>query len=220
MADSLYQGEAGVRYEQHRAKSKSDYAQQMSARVFLPLISDASTIVDFGCGTGGILGRLPCIRRIGVEINPASAAEARTRGVEVFSSVTSVPSACADLAISHHALEHVQNPREVLLELRRVLRLSGRLAIVVPCELPRRSYFRQWSEALDVHLYSWNPRSIGNLVRDCGYVVEQTSVLRAGYSHYTAWADSIPLVSDACSFLVSRGLGRFNTFCVAHNGEG
>ncbi len=216
MADSLYIGVAGAQYAKHRIKRRSTYAQTMSSRIFLPFAIDVTTVVDFGCGTGSILSRLPCQNRLGIEINEPTAAEARTRGITILSTVADLPSECADLAISHHALEHVPNPRAVLLELHRSLKPGKKLVLVVPCEVALRRYFRSWSDAPDVHLYSWNPRSIGNLVRDCGFVVEKAKVLPAGYSHYTKWTDNIPVVGFVCHQAVAHSLGRFNTICIAH----
>ena len=215
MANSLYTGAAGARYEEHRFKCRSNYAQRTSAQVFLRFAAETMTVVDFGCGNGGILANIPCAKRIGVEINEAGAVDARARGIEVFSSVSELPDACADLVISHHALEHVPNPYGIIVHLRRILRPGGRVVIVVPCELPNMRYFRKWTPALDVHLYSWNPRSLGNIVHDCGFTVEQTAILSGGYSHYTKWLEAIPVLHNMSAQLLAWALGRFQVTCVA-----
>jgi SAM-dependent methyltransferase len=215
MTDAVYKGISGTAYHEHRVKRRSDYAQRASSRIFLPYVSQATTVLDFGCGTGGILAGLPCARRMGVEINEHSAASARSRGIEVFESLGSVPSDCSDLAISHHALEHVPDPRSIVAGLRRVLKQDGRIVIVVPCEPPRRRYFRRWTPALDVHLFSWNPRSLGNLVRDCGFEVEHAGILPAGQSHYTRWLEGLPLLDSGSRWILAQALGRFHTMCVA-----
>lgn len=42
------------------------------------------TVVDLGCGNGRLLSQVPARRRIGVECDPAAAAAARSRGIEVL----------------------------------------------------------------------------------------------------------------------------------------
>jgi SAM-dependent methyltransferase len=125
MTEATYKGFSGAQYHQHRVKRRSGYAQRKSSRIFLPYVSKETTVLDFGCGNGGILCNLPAARKVGVEINEHSAASARSRNIEVFASLLEIPNACSDLAISHHALEHVSDPRSVLIELRRIMKQNA-----------------------------------------------------------------------------------------------
>src|SRR5690606_40949040 len=50
----------------------------------------------------------------------------------VFEEELPLPDASIDRVLAVHALEHAENPRQMLLELWRVLATGGRLVIVVP----------------------------------------------------------------------------------------
>jgi SAM-dependent methyltransferase len=47
---------------------------------FLKYISEGHTVLDFGCGGGFLLKQLNCKNRIGVEVNPSAAEQARQIG--------------------------------------------------------------------------------------------------------------------------------------------
>lgn len=192
MIPSIYTGEAGALYFDHRWQRRSEDAQLHSARLFMPFVPPESTVIDFGCGTGAILKHLACTRRIGIEINEPSLREARANGIEAHASLSDVSSSSCDLAISHHALEHVPEPRAVLAELHRVLRPGKLVVLVVPCEMPAAFANRRWTRKPDVHLYSWNPLSLGNLVDACGFAVRDTRIVTGGYSRYIQWLESVP----------------------------
>lgn len=211
MSDTFYIGASGDRYAAHVVKSRTEFVQRNASRVFLPFANPQMTIVDFGCGNGGILSILPATRRVGIEIHTPSAAEASRKGIDVYASTDCLPDQVADLAISHHALEHVQNPHAVLCELFRVLKPSGRLVLALPSE-PRR---QGWHVTLDRHLYSWNPRTISALVTDCGFTVEGAWVMANGASRYIRGLEAVRPLFDIAAFALAHILDRFQLMCVA-----
>ena len=98
--------------------------------------------LDFGCGVGELLSRLPA-GSMGVEYNPASVALCRARGLDVVSydgfaddwSLSTLPPdrEFTSLVISH-VLEHLEQPEEVL---HRLLVAAtgfgvGRVLVIVP----------------------------------------------------------------------------------------
>src|SRR5580692_8836638 len=101
-----YVGKSGEDYYVHRRAIRAPDVQEYAARIFRPYISPSDTVLDFGCGTGGILKSIPCGRRLGVEINEAAVAEARDAGTAVFSDLAQIGPESVDVAITHHALEH------------------------------------------------------------------------------------------------------------------
>jgi SAM-dependent methyltransferase len=216
VASRLYVGEAGEEYFQHRKGSRQSDAQRHSSRLFAARIDPDSIVLDFGCGTGELLHCIPgCRARIGIEINGASMMEAKENGIECHSDLSALSDESVDVAITHHALEHQLSPSSVICELHRVLRRSGKLIIVVPCENPRKRRFRAWRRRIDVHLYSWTPLSLGNLVTVCGFVVTEAFTETAGYSRFNRWLLAAPILFLAGEKLVARLLGRFNVVCVA-----
>jgi hypothetical protein len=51
--------------------------QSTRTRYFEGLTAYSDTVLDFGCGVGGVLTALPAKRRIGIEISDVAAAEAK-----------------------------------------------------------------------------------------------------------------------------------------------
>jgi SAM-dependent methyltransferase len=164
-----YRGTDGESYLARRAISLSDYVQSLRASLFTDLGRDDRVILDFGCGSGGILSRLRARRRLGIEIGESAAALARSAGIEVTSSLADVPDNSVDVSISFHALEHVECPIDILREIGRVTKPHGVIRLVVPSEMATHPKERQWKKNPDRHLYTWTPLLFGNLAERCGY---------------------------------------------------
>ncbi|MFZ0266921.1 class I SAM-dependent methyltransferase [Caulobacter sp.] len=175
----LYQGAMGDAYHAQRAQSRDEAVQAQRAIDFAGLSTEQDVVLDFGCGTGGILGTLPAARKIGVEINERAAQEAQTRLDAVHPALADVPANSVDVIISFHALEHVGHPLTELQEMRRVLKPKGRLRIIVPCETPLfHKPHRKWKpDDIDMHLYSWTPLTLGNLISVAGLQVVATDIV-------------------------------------------
>lgn len=148
---------------------------------FKKYADNSKTILDFGCGGGYILEKLPASKKYGVEINPSAREEAGTKGITVFDSIQSIPADLQfDVIISHHALEHVHEPLRALQELKKHLKSGGVITFVLP--------FNDWRndrvynpDDINKHLYTWSPLLIGNLFSIAGYTNIQTKIIkRAG----------------------------------------
>lgn len=163
-----YQAEGGKGYLQQRRGATSDHVQSLRASLFADLPTADCTVLDFGCGTGGLLSRLDCLRRVGVEIGEAAAEEARANGLEVHSTLSELDENSVDVAISFHAIEHVQTPVEVLREIARVTKPDGLVRLIVPGENPLDPRQGSWQPNADMHLYTWTPLNFGNLAAVAG----------------------------------------------------
>lgn len=143
---------------------------------FTPFVKPTDVVLDFGCGGGYILAGLACRGRYGVEVNPIARIEAE-RVLKVYPAVADLPADVAfDLVISHHALEHVDNPLRELEQLRSRLRPGGRMVFVVPSEIwPKQRTYRPGD--ISQHLYTWTPLSLGNLFTRAGLVVERAELV-------------------------------------------
>ena len=130
-------------------------------------------VLDFGCGGGFLLSNYTCAKKVGVELNPHARKTAAEFGIETHASLQSVPSDYVDVIISNHAMEHVENPLEILKQMRRVLKVGGTLVIVVPCEQPTETAFHYKENDINNHLFTWCPMALGNLAKAAGFQVSE-----------------------------------------------
>lgn len=172
--NNFYTGESGKRYLDQRTGAQADHVQSLRASLFRDLGDADITILDFGCGSGGVVSRVDAARRIGIEVSVPAADKARASGVEVFDDLAQVADGSVDVAISFHAIEHVDNPLQILGEIRRVVKPVGRVRLIVPCETPALEHQRVWRENNYRHLYTWTPLLLGNLAQRAGYTAIRT----------------------------------------------
>lgn len=163
-------------------------------------ISEATSVLDAGCGAGDFLATLGARpgRRLGLELNPTSAALAQRKGLEVrISTVEELASAeggAFDVACSFHVLEHVAAPAPFLASLARCVRPGGRLFLSVP---NAERFYRAPFEPLDCpphHLSRWSLRALRALGA------------RAG-CELTAHAFE-PVASDIVRYVVEKRVAR------------
>lgn len=163
-------------------------------------VGAATSVLDAGCGAGDFLaslGERPG-RRVGLELNPTSAALARGKGLDVRVSTVEAlaltEGGAFDVACSFHVLEHVPAPAAFLAALARCVRPGGRLFLSVP---NAERFFRMPFEPLDCpphHLTRWSLRALRALGT------------RAG-CELTAHAFE-PIVSDTVRYVVEKRVAR------------
>jgi SAM-dependent methyltransferase len=142
-----------------------------------PHISPEDDVLDFGCGGGFLLKVLDAGRKTGVEVNPHAREMARQLGIEVHATVEEIEGTF-DRIISSHALEHVPHPRQAVMELREKLRSDGRMLLLVPLDDWRSRSNRRYRQGnVDMHLHTWTPQLLGNLLTTCGMHVEEVRVI-------------------------------------------
>jgi SAM-dependent methyltransferase len=190
---SHYKGPRGSAYHDWQAPI-GEVGASLNLFKFAPQIQPTDTVVDFGCGTGGLLANIVCAKRLAVEVNVDSARIAKSRGIEVFANARELPMGIADVVITNHALEHTLDPLSELVCLRDALRAGGRLLAVVPCERDSRAYA---PGDINHHLFTWTPLTFGNLLDEAGYRVESSVILwhawRTGYLKFAGkpWYGSL-----------------------------
>jgi len=183
-----YYGKDGEAYFKQRERYISDHVQEYRSKLFCDFVSSSDIVLDFGCGSGGVLGSLHVKRKIGIEISDYAVAKAQELLDNVFPEMTMVDTNSIDLIISYHALEHVENPSKILREMYRVLVPEGKAKIVVPLEQPIVDRGQtHWTSNPEMHLFSWTPVTLGNLFVSIGfqvidsYVLPNSSVTRRWY---------------------------------------
>ncbi|MCL2452864.1 MAG: class I SAM-dependent methyltransferase [Alphaproteobacteria bacterium] len=167
--DSLYDGKYFLRYN-----VGAELGCEINKAHFMPYLKPSDRVLDFGCAGGDLLNALRVAEPVGVEINPAAIELARKLGIEVYPDPKTVPSASVDALISNHALEHVEQPLDVMREMIRTLKPDKLAVIVVPCDRVDVAYSPQ---DLDHHLYSWSASNLGNMARAAGFEIIEVSEL-------------------------------------------
>lgn len=216
VAQTPYKGHQGEAYLSQRSSSLSDHNQNLRASLFKDLGAADRTILDFGCGTGGVVSRIEAKQRVGIEIGEAAADLARQKGVEVFSDLSQVGDRSVDVAISFHAIEHVERPIDVLLEVGRVVKADGFIRLIVPGELPTDPKQSAWRENEDRHLHTWTPLLLGNLAAHCGFKEIRTHIapMPTG-SRLVKVLRPLPPVSRAAHWYLSKRRNSLNVILDA-----
>lgn len=143
----------------------------------LPRPSHGRRLLDVGCGNGTFLSMAKSAgwQVVGFDIDPEAVRVARERGLDVrvgnFAAI-SEPDAAFDVITLSHVIEHVEAPRKLLVECRRLLRPGGLLWLETPnieC-VGHRKFGRNW-RGLEVprHLTIFSRASLVALLHGAGF---------------------------------------------------
>lgn len=214
---NYYEGKTGENYYNMRSQRRNKFLQTRRAGHFQPHIKLCDTVLDFGCGTGGVLSEINCTKKIGVEVNELSIAEAKQHNIEIFPDLSKIESNSIDVIISNHALEHVIHPADHIIEFKRILKDSGKIVLVVPAESPFTNRFSKWKDNdPDQHIFSWTPLSFGNLISQCGFDIEKSFYRPIGYSKFNEPLAKInEQLFQLSRHVVSFVLRRYEVVCTA-----
>lgn len=136
------------------------------------------TVVEFGAGGGFLLKLIEAKEKLGIEINDAAIRNAEKLGIRMVKRVDDVPDEFADVIISTHVLEHVDNPLETLQKLRSKMKENGKIIFVVPYQSDRYEYHKN---NIDNEFWNWNGLTLGNLFKRAGYFVTMVEVVHNQY---------------------------------------
>ena len=176
-----YRGDLGEAYFDWQRRDDEVNAQIERVK-FVEHVQGGDAVVDFGCGSAGVLATLPVRERIGVEPNPPARRAGEERGVRMVASARELGDAIADVVISNHALEHTLAPLDELRELHRLLRPGGRLVLWLPLDDWRMH--RRVLEDENHHLYTWTPLLLRNLLDEAGFEVRECTVVTYAWPRY------------------------------------
>ncbi len=156
--------------------------------MFGPL--EGRTLLDFGCGVGGLcrIGREYGLKTTGIEPDAFARQKAMTSGeLNVYASVDELqaanPEARFDIITTWDVIEHLREPWKELEQLSRLLRPGGRLLLSTPNagSLRARLQGDRWENMINpTHFYYFTRRSL------------RLALERAGISEITEWRFPIP----------------------------
>lgn len=138
------------------------------------------SLLDIGCGTGLIAAMWA---EQGAEVTGLEPSANRSRfareqrGLRVLDTFVEDldQGETFDVVTIRHVLEHLENPRSTLDNIRSHLRTDGLLVVIVPnidC-LGRYLFGTRWSWILPWHCLFFNPRSLRRIVEQAGFHVEK-----------------------------------------------
>lgn len=169
-----YTGAQGLEYFRWQNRT-AECTAQIEARKFQKYIRPTDAVLDFGCGGGHTLRQLKCLRRVGVDVNPAAIAVASQAGIECHDSISAIPDETFNVVISNHALEHVEHPIAVLRAFRDKLLPSGVLVLCLPIDDWRKQRVYNPKD-VNHHLHTWTPQLLGNSLLEAGFQPDQFSI--------------------------------------------
>ena len=137
-------------------------------------IPEGASILDLGCGDGGLLAQLAVNKKArvqGIEIDADQVAKCVERGIPVIQSdldhgLKGFPNSCFDYVILEETLQTLRRPDSILQEMRRVGRRAiatfpnfgywrVRLDLAVRGQMPVTPWLpHRWYETPNIHLFS------------------------------------------------------------------
>ena len=142
-------------------------------------------LLDVGTGIGTLMevASEKGFRVSGVEYSPWASNFARTeKGLNVFTGTleeAGFPGETFDVVVLNHVLEHLDQPRGTLREVRRILKRDGVLVVGVPNieSIMARLLGAGWySIKPGEHIWHFSPATLSRLVREAGFeVIEKES---------------------------------------------
>jgi SAM-dependent methyltransferase len=208
-ARAAYRGDAGRAYHEGKRALPPvavPWVTRARAELFQPHVGAGDAVFEFGCGYGWNLGALRCARRVGHDVAESVREDVIATGAEFVADPATLADTGFEVALCHHALEHVPDPLAVLAGLRRLLKPGGRLLLAVPYESERR--YRHFNPAEpNHHLFAWNVQTLGNLVTVAGFRLREAGLRRYGYDRFAARL-AVRLRAGESGFRLLRAVGQ------------
>ena len=184
-----------------------------------------ATLLDIGAGEGSVIARLAEIgfgeSYHAVEVSETAAEVIRSRGIPSFVGCSSFDGehlphgdAAFDLAILSHVVEHVEYPRKLIYEARRVAR---HVFVEVPLELNLRLPEQFVADDLG-HINTYSPKLIRRLLESCGLEVLREMLSHRSRATYTYHGDPLGNLKFAVKELALRAAPRLATSLWTYHG--
>ena len=145
-----------------------------------------SNVLDYGCNTGrhaSIVKQAYGYNVMGADINPVSISVAQKKGIPaelITPKFFEKYKFSFDVIINSHVLEHVDDPKGLLVNIRRLLKEEGTFVIAIPQERIRGDitplqilYFLSRFKFENPHKHKFSKDQLFTLLEDAGFVPEE-----------------------------------------------
>jgi SAM-dependent methyltransferase len=188
-----------TRHSNHFNEDYYNSRAKIAVEKFFGGLDKNSKILDFGCGLGQNIYYMP--NASGYDISKYGVEFCKQKGINATNDLDSIADESFDIVFTAHVLEHHPHPKDMVDDMRKKLKTGQKLLLVIPFERHGTSDFKL---DLNQHLFSWNFRSINNLLLTSGFEIIENRYLRgAGYYRL------LPLAK------INFGLYRFATNLVS-----
>ncbi len=140
---------------------------------------DKKTIVEYGCGMGQNIYPIRKLTAWGYDISNYALNFCKNLGINIISDKKIIPA--SDIVLCNHVLEHLECPLEHLKFIKSKLKKDGIIVLVLPKEKHEKTNLKP--DKINYHLYSWNFRTINNLLDVAGFkVIDNSEFGEVGYN--------------------------------------
>jgi SAM-dependent methyltransferase len=156
-------------------KEVSNITNEYYFEIFKNLLKKNFKVLDFGCGSGILLHKFDIKEKVGIENNKFSIKELNKNKIKNFNTLTYVKNNYFDLIFALSVIDHLENPIEVIKELKKKLKKNGKLIIII-----RQDSFNQneLNSSYNEHLYSWSPLSFSKILKNVDLKIIKYKYLR------------------------------------------
>lgn len=175
----------------HRLEERDQFLDDTKEELaFLNKLTPAR-ILDIGCGPGFLLSGLSQgWEKHGVEVSRLAAQHAERYGKIFVGQLSEAryPAEHFDAVVLYHVIEHVAEPIELILEVRRVLRTGGTLVLGTPdfdsgCARRFGDNYRLLHDPTHISLFSSD--SMHRFLRDHGFTIDRVEYPFFETRHFT-----------------------------------
>ena len=141
-----------------------------------------SNVLDYGCNTGrhaSIVKQAYGYNVMGADINPAAISVAQRKGIPaelITPKFFEKYSSFFDIIINSHVLEHVDDPKDFLVDIRGLLKEEGTFVIAIPQErirgditIPQILYFFLRLNFENPHKHKFSKNQLYTLLDEAGF---------------------------------------------------
>ena len=168
-------GYEGKSFEEWKILNEKNKLAVLERLGLPPSFYHDKVVVEIGCGPRGVIAFLQAKERIGIEpaINEyrkyfGDLMDPAIRFLACGAESIPLPDRYADVIFCWNCLDHTKDPKQVLGEARRVLRLSGLMSFQVSLGVPSH---QQSAAHQELHPWTFEEAELLSLLRNTGFTV-------------------------------------------------